>query len=100
MTPIIAEELPSKELSQSELDSMVNIAAEKGIKLEQELAHYRSNLIKESIRIGLMELADFNYNCGQFDAAMRNYVLSKDYSSSQRHSLEMMLNLLQVRQCF
>jgi len=64
--------------------------------LELELNGYRTNLIKESIRMGHNDLGDFHYDRGDLNAALKCYVRTRDYSTTSKHIINMCLNVIKV----
>jgi len=64
--------------------------------LELELNTHKTNLIKESIRVGHNELGDFFYNRGDLNSALKCYVKSRDYSTTSKHIIQMCLNVIRV----
>ncbi|RAL46235.1 hypothetical protein DM860_016668 [Cuscuta australis] len=65
-------------------------------RLENELNAYRTNLIKESIRMGYNDLGDFYYAHGQLGDALKNYVRTRDYCTTSKHIIHMCLNAILV----
>ncbi|CAL9108760.1 unnamed protein product [Musa textilis] len=65
-------------------------------KLENELNIYKTNLIKESIRMGFNDLADFFYAHGQLGDAFKNFVRTRDYCTTSKHIIHMCLNVILV----
>ncbi|CAN4125788.1 unnamed protein product [Withania somnifera] len=65
-------------------------------KLENELNAYRTNLIKESIRMGYNDFGDFYYAHGQLGEAFKNYVRTRDYCTTFKHIIHMCLNAILV----
>ncbi|WOL10591.1 hypothetical protein Cni_G19350 [Canna indica] len=65
-------------------------------KLENELSAYKTNMIKESIRMGYNDLADFYYSHGQLGDAFKNYVRTRDYCTTSKHIIQMCLNIILV----
>nr|XP_009620565.1 COP9 signalosome complex subunit 1 [Nicotiana tomentosiformis] len=65
-------------------------------KLENELNAYRTNLIKESIRMGYNDFGDFYYAHGQLGEAFKNYVRTRDYCTTAKHIIHMCLNAILV----
>ncbi|CAG9462452.1 unnamed protein product [Pedinophyceae sp. YPF-701] len=68
-------------------------------KLKHELKQYQNNMMKESIRMAHNDLADFYYNRGgpdNLNEAFRSYVRTRDYCSSNRHTIAMCLNIVRV----
>ncbi|CAA3027752.1 COP9 signalosome complex subunit 1 [Olea europaea subsp. europaea] len=65
-------------------------------KLENELNAYRTNLIKESIRMGYNDFGDFYFAHGQLGDAFKNYVRTRDYCTTSKHIVHMCLNAILV----
>ncbi|WOG95383.1 hypothetical protein DCAR_0414699 [Daucus carota subsp. sativus] len=65
-------------------------------KLENELNAYRTNLIKESIRMGYNDFGDFYYAHGALGDAFKNYVRTRDYCTTSKHIIHMCLNAILV----
>nr|CBI50749.1 Cop11 protein [Citrus x paradisi] len=65
-------------------------------KLESELNAYRTNLIKESIRMAYNDFGDFYYAHGQLGEAFRNYVRTRDYCTTAKHIIHTCLNAILV----
>ncbi|KAI8617778.1 26S proteasome subunit RPN7-domain-containing protein [Chytriomyces sp. MP71] len=65
-------------------------------KLDAELKNYKSNLIKESIRMGHQDLGDHFYYCGDLASALKCYSRTRDYCSTPKHILDMCLNVIKV----
>ncbi|KAK9742910.1 hypothetical protein RND81_03G204900 [Saponaria officinalis] len=65
-------------------------------KLDNELNAYRTNLIKESIRMGYNDFGDFFYSHGQLGDAFKNYVRTRDYCTTAKHIVNMCLNAILV----
>mmetsp|Transcript_37463 Transcript_37463/g.60668 ORF Transcript_37463/g.60668 Transcript_37463/m.60668 type:complete len:389 (-) Transcript_37463:225-1391(-) len=65
-------------------------------KLESELAGYKTNLIKESIRMGHTDLGDHFYERGDLNTALKCYVRTRDYCVSSKHIISMCLNVIKV----
>ncbi|CAI9765220.1 unnamed protein product [Fraxinus pennsylvanica] len=65
-------------------------------RLENELNAYRTNLIKESIRMGYNDFGDFYFAHGQLGDAFKNYVRTRDYCTTSKHIVHMCLNAILV----
>mmetsp|Transcript_18915 Transcript_18915/g.49627 ORF Transcript_18915/g.49627 Transcript_18915/m.49627 type:complete len:475 (-) Transcript_18915:524-1948(-) len=65
-------------------------------RLEGELNQNKSNLVKESIRQGYNELGQYHYSRGDLNQAMKFYVRTRDYCTSNRHMAEMCVRVIQV----
>ncbi|KAL9652431.1 hypothetical protein ABK040_000004 [Willaertia magna] len=65
-------------------------------RLETELNAHKTNLIKESIRMGHNELGDFHYDRGNLQEALKAYLRTRDYCTSSKHVIEMCLNVIRI----
>ncbi|KAA8495345.1 COP9 signalosome complex subunit 1 [Porphyridium purpureum] len=65
-------------------------------KLEAELNGYKTNQIKESIRMGHNDLGDFFVRRGLLELALRNYIKTRDYCVTSKHIVQMCLNVIRV----
>eukprot|EP01120_Amphizonella_sp_Union-15-10_P005628 TRINITY_DN1688_c0_g1_i2.p1 TRINITY_DN1688_c0_g1~~TRINITY_DN1688_c0_g1_i2.p1 ORF type:complete len:453 (+),score=96.32 TRINITY_DN1688_c0_g1_i2:62-1420(+) len=65
-------------------------------RLEHELETAKTSLIKESIRVGNIELGNHYYNRGDMNSALRCYVRARDYCTSGDHIIEMCMNVIKV----
>ena len=62
-------------------------------RLENELNNHKTSLVKESIRMGHNDLGDFHSERGDFAAALKCYVRTRDYCTTSKHIITMCLNL-------
>ncbi|KAF8027130.1 hypothetical protein BT93_E0142 [Corymbia citriodora subsp. variegata] len=65
-------------------------------RLENELNSYRTNLIKESIRMGYNDFGDFHYAHGALGDAFKSYVRTRDYCTTSKHIISMCMNAILV----
>eukprot|EP00741_Cyanophora_paradoxa_P023644 tig00021608_g22838.t1 len=65
-------------------------------KLESELNGYKTNLIKESIRMGHTDLGEFFYDRGDLSNALKSFVRTRDYCTTPKHIFQMCLNVIRV----
>ena len=65
-------------------------------KLESDLNTHKTSLVKESIRMGHTDLGDFHYERGDFNAALKCYVRTRDYCTTSKHIITMCLNIIRV----
>ncbi|KAL0477532.1 COP9 signalosome complex subunit 1 [Acrasis kona] len=65
-------------------------------KLEIELNSFRTNLIKESIRMGHNELGDFYFARGELQNAFKSYLRTRDYCTSSKHIIHMCLSVIKI----
>ncbi|KAM4094572.1 hypothetical protein ACB094_06G205400 [Castanea mollissima] len=77
-------------------DSVDRRADQKKEKLENELNAYRTNLIKESIRMGYNDFGDFYYAHGALGDAFKSYVRTRDYCTTSKHIIHMCLSAILV----
>lgn len=77
-------------------ESVERRADQRKEKLENELNAYRTNLIKESIRMGYNDFGDFYYAHGLLADAFKNYVRTRDYCTTSKHIIHMCLNAILV----
>ncbi|KAF3441278.1 hypothetical protein FNV43_RR15191 [Rhamnella rubrinervis] len=71
-------------------------AEQKKEKLENELNAYRTNLIKESIRMGYNDFGDFYYSHGALADAFKSYVRTRDYCTTSKHIIHMCMSAILV----
>ncbi|MED6185349.1 COP9/signalosome complex subunit Csn1 [Stylosanthes scabra] len=71
-------------------------AEQKKEKLDNELNAYRTNLIKESIRMGYNDFGDFYYAHGQLGEAFKSYVRTRDYCTTSKHIIHMCMSAILV----
>jgi COP9 signalosome complex subunit 1 len=77
-------------------DAVDRRADQRKEKLENELNAYRTNLIKESIRMGYNDFGDFYYAHGVLGDAFKNYVRTRDYCTTAKHIIHMCFNAILV----
>ncbi|KAJ6328568.1 hypothetical protein OIU76_005861 [Salix suchowensis] len=65
-------------------------------KLENELNAYRTNLIKESIRMGYNDFGDYYYAHGSLADAFKSYVRTRDYCTTSKHIIHMCMSAILV----
>ncbi|GAB2217307.1 hypothetical protein Droror1_Dr00000479 [Drosera rotundifolia] len=65
-------------------------------KLEIELNAYRTNLIKESIRMGYNDFGEFYYAHGLLGDAFKSFIRARDYCTTAKHIIHMCLNAILV----
>eukprot|EP00271_Cylindrocystis_brebissonii_P017437 TRINITY_DN4541_c0_g1_i1.p1 TRINITY_DN4541_c0_g1~~TRINITY_DN4541_c0_g1_i1.p1 ORF type:complete len:487 (+),score=94.15 TRINITY_DN4541_c0_g1_i1:468-1928(+) len=91
-----SEEQQELDASKKWIESVDRKAVERQMKLEAELNAYKTNLIKESIRMGYNDLGDFHYERGELQAAFKSYARSRDYCTTTKHITSMCLNVILV----
>lgn len=87
---------PSYVLDEKWIESTDKKAASRLEKLESELNSYKTNLIKESIRMGHNDLGDFHYDRGDLSSALKCYLRTRDYCTTSKHIIQMCLNVIKV----
>eukprot|EP00245_Coleochaete_scutata_P005782 TRINITY_DN19649_c0_g1_i1.p1 TRINITY_DN19649_c0_g1~~TRINITY_DN19649_c0_g1_i1.p1 ORF type:complete len:435 (-),score=92.43 TRINITY_DN19649_c0_g1_i1:295-1599(-) len=87
---------PEYQLDQDWVDATDRRVTQRHEKLEGELNAYKTNLIKESIRMGYNDLGDFYYNRGDLQQAFKQYVRTRDYCTTSKHIIAMCLNVILV----
>jgi len=78
------------------IESQEKKAQQKSERLEMELNGYKTNLIKESIRMGHNDLGDFHYERGDLNSALKCYARSRDYCTTPKHVIDMCLNIIKI----
>eukprot|EP00899_Mesostigma_viride_P012739 jgi/Mesvir1/21466/Mv03922-RA.1 len=84
------------EFDQQWVDTVEHRARQQQEKLEQELSNFKTNLIKESIRMGHNDLGDHFYQRGDLQNAFKSYVRTRDYCTTGKHIIAMCLNVICV----
>ncbi|KAG6499195.1 hypothetical protein ZIOFF_038951 [Zingiber officinale] len=87
---------PQYALDQTWADIVDRRAEHRKEKLENEFNSYKTNMIKESIRMGYNDIADFYYAQGELGDAFKNYVRTRDYCTTSKHIIQMCLNVILV----
>ncbi|KAF9401940.1 COP9 signalosome complex subunit 1 [Mortierella sp. AD011] len=77
-------------------DSQLQKAKQQTDLLEGELKTYKRNAIKESIRMGNIELGNHYYSCGDLTSAHRSYARTRDYCTTPKHIIELCMNVIKV----
>lgn len=65
-------------------ESIDRQAEQRKDKLDNELNAYKTNLIRESIRMGYNDFGDFYYYHGALEDAFKNYVRTRDYCTTSK----------------
>ncbi|GAB4861828.1 COP9/signalosome complex subunit Csn1 [Ancistrocladus abbreviatus] len=87
---------PTYGMDSAWVDSVERRAEQRKEKLESELNAYRTNLIKESIRMGYNDFGDFYYAHGALGDAFKNYSRTRDYL---HHSKAYNQHVLECHSC-
>ncbi|GAB4844432.1 COP9/signalosome complex subunit Csn1 [Ancistrocladus abbreviatus] len=87
---------PTYAMDSAWIDSVERRAEQRKDKLENELNAYRTNLIKESIRMGYNDFGDFYFAHGALGDAFKNYSRTRDYCTMAKHIIHMCLNTILV----
>ena len=64
--------------------------------LEHDLEMFKSNMIKESIRMGHSDLASFHVQKGDLKTALSYHLKNRDYCTTRKHVFDMCLNIISV----
>ncbi|KAL3145664.1 COP9/signalosome complex subunit Csn1 [Trebouxia sp. C0010 RCD-2024] len=92
----VAAKLGGNSVNRAQLEQKERKAAQRHDRLEAELNNYKTNLIKESIRMGHNDMGDFFYSRGDLQSAFKSYVRTRDYCTSGKHVIQMCLNVIKV----
>lgn len=65
-------------------------------KLDNDLKNYKTNSIKESIRRGHDEIANYYLSCGDLSNALKFFSKSRDYCMGDQHLFTVCLNVIKV----
>ncbi|XP_024018226.1 COP9 signalosome complex subunit 1 [Morus notabilis] len=87
---------PNYTMDSAWCDTVDRRAEQKKEKLENELNAYRTNLIKESIRMGYNDFGDFYYAHGALGDAFKHYVRTRDYCTTSKHIIHMCMSAILV----
>ncbi|KAL4379134.1 hypothetical protein GQ457_02G000580 [Hibiscus cannabinus] len=87
---------PNYEMDVAWCSTIERKAEQRKEKLESELNSYRTNLIKESIRMGYNDFGDFYYAHGALGDSFKSYVRTRDYCTTSKHIIQMCLNAILV----
>ncbi|RCH83363.1 cop9 signalosome complex subunit [Rhizopus azygosporus] len=87
---------PTEALDQSWIDH-VRITSKATLEsLENELKVAKSKLLKEEMRACYIKLGEFYWRCGDGPAAIRNFVRTRDYCTTNQHTTEMCFKTIKV----
>lgn len=78
------------------VQQMESRSNERQDRLESELNSYKTNLMKEAIRVGHTDLADFYFQRGDMQNAFKCYLRTRDYCTTSKHVLAMCLNVIRA----
>ncbi|XP_078154444.1 COP9 signalosome complex subunit 1 [Carex rostrata] len=78
------------------VESVEKRAALRRDKLDNELNGYRTNLIKESIRMGYNDFGEFYYAHGMLSESFKSYIRTRDYCTTSKHIVQMCMNIILV----
>ncbi|KND02949.1 uncharacterized protein SPPG_02028 [Spizellomyces punctatus DAOM BR117] len=93
---LLGRGLPTIPLDQTWVDNTKKAQRAKTEKLERELKDYKSNLIKESIRMGHNDLGDHLYDSGDLSGALKSYSRTRDYCTTSKHIVDMCINVARL----
>ncbi|KAJ3833569.1 26S proteasome subunit RPN7-domain-containing protein [Lentinula raphanica] len=66
------------------------------VKLEAELKSYSNNMIKESIRMGHRDLAEFSRSIGDYPSALKHWTKSREFCTTSQHVLDGCLSTIEL----
>ncbi|GAV99596.1 cop9 signalosome complex subunit 1 [Lentinula edodes] len=66
------------------------------MKLEAELKNYSNNMIKESIRMGHRDLAEFSRSVGDYPSALKHWTKSREFCTTSQHVLDGCLSTIEL----
>uniref|UniRef100_A0ACD5U4P2 Uncharacterized protein n=1 Tax=Avena sativa TaxID=4498 RepID=A0ACD5U4P2_AVESA len=87
---------PRYAVDQAWSDSVERRSMVRKDKLDSELNGYKTNLIKESIRMGYNDIGDFHYAHGHLSEALKSYIRTRDYCTTSKHVVQMCMNVILV----
>ncbi|KTW28498.1 hypothetical protein T552_04129 [Pneumocystis carinii B80] len=65
-------------------------------KMKSGLKNYKNNFIKESIRMGYRDLADYYYLCRDLENSLKFYFKVCEYCTTPKHSMDTLLNIIKI----
>jgi len=65
-------------------------------KLEVELCQHKLNSIKEKVRMGHNDLGHHHLATGNLHEALKCFIRTRDYGTTQKHAIEMSLHVIKV----
>ncbi|KTW32902.1 hypothetical protein PNEG_04289 [Pneumocystis murina B123] len=65
-------------------------------KLKSRLKNYKNNFIKESIRMGYKDLANYYYLCRDLENSLKFYFKVHEYCATSKHSMDTLLNMIKI----
>ncbi|KAG7096041.1 hypothetical protein E1B28_006722 [Marasmius oreades] len=78
------------------VDEVVKRNHQEKVKLEGELKTYSNNMIKESIRLGHRDLAEFYRSVGDYPAALKHWTKSREFCTTSQHVLDGCISILEL----
>ncbi|KAJ1555943.1 COP9 signalosome complex subunit 1, partial [Cladochytrium tenue] len=98
---LLNEDLKSRGLPETPADTawvenVQRTVRSKTERLEAELRNYKTNLIKESIRMGHQDLGDHYFSIGDYTKALSCYSRTRDYCTTSKHIVDMCMNVIKV----
>lgn len=88
--------MPTESVDNAWVESTQRQVRMKTDKLEMELKNYKTNCIKESIRMGYTDLGDHYYRCGDLTNALKSYSRTRDYCSTPKHLIDYYMNVIKI----
>lgn len=65
-------------------------------KLNSELKNYKNSFIKESIRMGYKDLADYYYLCRDLENSLKFYLKACEYCTTSKHNMDTLVNVIKI----
>ncbi|KAG0831151.1 hypothetical protein G6F19_006881 [Rhizopus arrhizus] len=93
---LIKKEQAPEPLDQNWIDNVRAIAKATADSLEADLKIAKSKLFKEEMRACYIRLGEHYYKCGDGPSAIRNFVRTRDYCTTNQHTIEMCFNTIKV----
>ncbi|KAJ4490051.1 26S proteasome subunit RPN7-domain-containing protein [Lentinula aciculospora] len=78
------------------IDDMLKKNHSEKMKLEAELKNYSNNMIKESIRMGHRDLAEFSRSIGDYPSALKHWTKSREFCTTSQHVLAGCLSTIEL----
>eukprot|EP00033_Pygsuia_biforma_P002430 GCRY01002694.1.p1 GENE.GCRY01002694.1~~GCRY01002694.1.p1 ORF type:complete len:434 (+),score=82.47 GCRY01002694.1:207-1508(+) len=63
-------------------------------RLERELSAYKTNYIKESVRMGYHDLGEHLMACGEYSNALKQFIRTRDYCLTSKHTVSMCVSVV------
>ncbi|ORX60362.1 PCI-domain-containing protein [Hesseltinella vesiculosa] len=87
---------PAMELNRQWMETTSDNNKTRLAQLERELKTYRSNMVKESIRVAQTKLGDYYYDVGNLTEASRNFTKTREFCTTSKNMLDLCFNMIKV----